>query len=896
MQMLLEEVPPIHLLNTGEPTHVRVGRLDLTLVSGDLTAGASWQVHPTLTSDHYATLTTLTAAPPIPPRPPPQWNIKRADWGKFQASLDEWWVTYEPPGDLHQQERDLTAALQRAADAAIPKCSPGRRHGPDWWFYNEDVREHNHRVNLHSKLYKRQPNPTNLRLLQDVVSRARQVSQRAREAKWLEWCASFNQHTSLGQLWRNVRTASGAAPPPTSRPPTPTPRGGEAHRRVHRERLQRPTSSSHTPPPQLRQHRVEAVREARGEPDVADHLFTRQELSSARKKGRDTAAGTDGVTYSMLAHAGPAGDAALLATLNASWLAGHLPPALCKTQRALDLITAKCEELGLKISAQKSRAMTIKAANPACQLRVQGIGLAWTDSYLYLGVWLDRRLSFTAQLDYLRERTQARLNVMRAMTRLNAGATFSVLRLYYVQAVRSLVDYCAPVLIALSPSQQERLEVLQNNAMRTMLGAPRWSSACVMQSETRLVPLATRLQCIMACRVARVFCRDVEGVAQRRLRLAMTQGIECLRGNTWLINTSPATHSLIHAGITGPWREVDVPAPTYYAPPPWGPPAAEFTATLLPACKAMCTIRELRQHALMAMAQVVERDSRVYFTDCSVDPDSGRTGAAFVTGGTEMSWRTSYNCSTLQTELVAIQHALKQALHRREATVVIHTDSWTGLQALQQPHPKDNVRLITTILGSLQSLGAQGRRVRLNWIPSHVGVRGNEAADVAAKRVASGPSVTMHVPPSLQQLKAQARRAAAHRAHQTHRELETRKRQAAWYAAATDYHPLDATQQQPRADGALLQRVRLGYCTREELQEDFEGQECDHCEKHTRRPLVHYLLSCPATAPLRPGPAPAAQPAGGGLLSGREGRVALMVRHTPRDVMLRVLRAAPPPR
>ncbi|KAG0728832.1 hypothetical protein GWK47_031658 [Chionoecetes opilio] len=309
----------------------------------------------------------------------------------------------------------------------------------------------------------------------------------------------------------------------------------------------------------------------------------------------------------------------------------------------------------------------------------------------------------------------------------------------------------------------------------------------------------------------------------------------------------------------------------------------------------MCTTRELRQHALMAMAQVAERDSRVYFTDGSVDPDSGRTGAAFVTtGGTELSWRTSNNCSTLQTELVAIQHALEHAVHRREATVVIHTDSWTGLQALQQPHPKDNVRLITTILGSLQSLVAQGRRVRLNWIPSHVGVRGNEAADAAAKRAASGPSVTMHVPPSLQQLKAQARRAAAHCAHQTHRELEARKRQAAWYAAATDYHPLDATQQQPRADGALLQRVRLGYCTREELQEDFFFNDTATTEIYTRRPLVHYLLSCPATAPLRPGPAPAAQPAGGGLLSGREGRAALMVRHTPRDVMLGVPASSAP--
>ncbi|KAG0727153.1 hypothetical protein GWK47_035253 [Chionoecetes opilio] len=117
--------------------------------------------------------------------------------------------------------------------------------------------------------------------------------------------------------------------------------------------------------------------------------------------------------------------------------------------------------------------MTIKAANPACQLRVQGIGLAWTDSYLYLGVVARQAAVVMAQLDYLRERTQARLNVMRAMTRLNAGSTFSVLRLYYVQAVRSLVDYCAPVIIALSPVSRSGSRCSRTNAMRTMLGAPR---------------------------------------------------------------------------------------------------------------------------------------------------------------------------------------------------------------------------------------------------------------------------------------------------------------------------------------------------------------------------------------------------------------------------------------
>lgn len=126
--------------------------------------------------------------------------------------------------------------------------------------------------------------------------------------------------------------------------------------------------------------------------------------------------------------------------------------------------------------------------------------------------------------------------------------------------------------------------------------------------------------------------------------------------------------------------------------------------------------------------------------------------------------------------------------------------------------------------------------------------------------------------------------------------MEIRKRQAAWYAAATGYQPLDATQQHPRADGALLQRVRLGYFTRKELGSDSEGQKCDHCGRHSRRLLVHYLLSCPATARLRPVPAVPAQPAGGGLLSRCKVKVALMICHTPRDVLLEVLKVTPPSR
>ena len=255
---------------------------------------------------------------------------------------------------------------------------------------------------------------------------------------------------------------------------------------------------------------------------------------------------------------------------------------------------------------------------------------------------------------------------MQAMTRHTSGATYSVLRLFYVPA---LVDYSAPVLIALSTTQQERLEVvLQNTALRTTLGAPRWSSTCIMQSETGLVPRTIQVEQMVACRMDRVLQREVEGVSQRRLQLTMTQGAEVLPHNPWLLLRSAlTTRHLTHTDNRPSGPQPDLPSPSYRTPPPWESPPAENTATPLPARKALCSTEELRQHALVAMARVTEPERAVYYTDGSVDPDSGRTGAAAtaITAGTELLARTPDHCccccSTLHTELVAIQLALAHA-------------------------------------------------------------------------------------------------------------------------------------------------------------------------------------------------------------------------------------------
>ncbi|KAG7153989.1 putative Endonuclease-reverse transcriptase-containing protein 7 [Homarus americanus] len=70
---LLTDVSEKTLINTGEPTHILRGALDFTFVSTELVPVAQWEVDGELTSDHFATTTTLRMELlPPPPRPPPR--------------------------------------------------------------------------------------------------------------------------------------------------------------------------------------------------------------------------------------------------------------------------------------------------------------------------------------------------------------------------------------------------------------------------------------------------------------------------------------------------------------------------------------------------------------------------------------------------------------------------------------------------------------------------------------------------------------------------------------------------------------------------------------------------------------------------------------------------------
>ena len=142
--------------------------------------------------------------------------------------------------------------------------------------------------------------------------------------------------------------------------------------------------------------------------------------------------------------------------------------------------------------------------------------------------------------------------------------------------------------------------------------------------------------------------------------------------------------------------------------------------------------------------------------------------------------------------------------------------------------------------------------------------------------------------PSMHQAKALARREARSVTEEQHRQRGRVSRQAAWYGRATTHQPLRPPQQLTRAEEVWLHRLRLGYPTLAEMRDGFEGRQCEHCDQLTRRPLPHYMLSCPATAQLRLHHHERPQD--------EEAAAALLVQHAQRDLhsLLQNVREAPP--
>ena len=531
------------------------------------------------------------------------------------------------------------------------------------------------------------------------------------------------------------------------------------------------------------------------------------------------------------------------------------PARVSRMQAALRLIQEECTRLGLKINTAKTCAMAIKSPTPAAQITLSNQPIQWVQQATYLGIVLDTKLSFQPEVQYLRDRAKTRLAPLQRMCTLDAGIGLHVLKTFYTATTRSLVDYAACTLTHLTSVQWASLEVLQNNAMRLMLGAPMWTRICNLQMETQIPPLQARIEVRNTITAAKAIMLPKESIFQKRLQAEINRHPELPTPNSYMGNLG---NQIRATGLQSALTKLspDAPPPDFLPSPPWHAPNIQFSMAKIPTNKASCTTATLHRCAQKSIEDLQPPNAQVFYTDGSVDPTNNKAAAAVYSAHNQISWRISDSASTLQTELMAIQQALSLSLQQGNGPVVIHTDSLSSVQALKNTKPKENINLLSSIKQLSQQLHSQERSLCINWIPSHTGIPGNDKADELAKAALSAPSVQLRVQPSLSQIKSLANKHLTKSISNHHSLWVGRGSDSAnWHKAATNLTPPPIFPTTSRKLAVIIHRLRLGYKCNWQLEEPLD-RPCDHCSNITTAPLLHYLLECPETQSLRSGFSP----------------------------------------
>ncbi|XP_068241088.1 uncharacterized protein [Palaemon carinicauda] len=289
--------------------------------------------------------------------------------------------------------------------------------------------------------------------------------------------------------------------------------------------------------------------------------------------------------------------------------------------------------------------------------------------------------------------------------------------------------------------------------------------------------------------------------------------------------------------------------PEYVPPAPWSPNPIDVNYTVLPAFKSLCTPQQLKSAALASIADTSA--ANVYFTDGSVDMNLPAAGSAVFSNTFTSAWRLSDHASILQAELYAIAKALENSLYKYGHTT-IHTDSKGAIQSILKRNFKENIHLISTIKTMAAAHAQRNRKVTLNWIPSHVGIHGNDEADRLANSALSYPTISRACRPSLSHIKKlMSNYCHLQKKSLIRQSLLDGSRSAKWYTEVTNIIPHSMPKSLRRQLTTILFRLRLGYlCSWQII--SIEDRFCPYCDLPTgTEPLEHYLLTCTEIFPLR---------------------------------------------
>lgn len=152
----------------------------------------------------------------------------------------------------------------------------------------------------------------------------------------------------------------------------------------------------------------------------------------------------------------------------------HPLRATLRLQRALADFEEWCSRWQVQVNAEKSQAVFFSRRRPPqpAPVLLLDTPLPWTPTVKYLGLIMDRKLTWGPHIKDLHHRAQGRLNSLSPLIHHESFLSPANKLLLYKVIIRPLMTYASPVWGYAAKTHLRRLQGMQNKIIRHVAGAP----------------------------------------------------------------------------------------------------------------------------------------------------------------------------------------------------------------------------------------------------------------------------------------------------------------------------------------------------------------------------------------------------------------------------------------
>ena len=505
-------------------------------------------------------------------------------------------------------------------------------------------------------------------------------------------------------------------------------------------------------------------------------------------------------------------------------------------QQCLNKLQSWSNENGFKFSKTKTKCMhfcNLRCHHPNPELYLNKIRIDVVTEFKFLGVIFDTKLTFLPHINALKKKCKKALNLLKVVAHSEWGADRKVLLRLYRSLVRSKLDYGSIVYGSARKSYLKVLDSIHNEGLRLALGAFRTSPVNSLYVEANEPSLYSRRQKLALQYILKLKCNPLNPAHKVVFNPQYKRLFERKP------SAIPSFGIRLEPHITNLNVDLDSIA-EYKIPeiPPWTMGTAEFRFDLTSDKKSetdpstfQVRYNEIKEHYF---------SFKPIYTDGSKDGNS--VAAAAVYGTKVKKCHLPNKSSIFSAEVKAIDLALDLIEQSDSTRFIIFSDSLSSLQALH--NQKLENPSVCDVLERISHL-VPFKRIVFCWLPSHIGIRGNEKADETAKSTLSLPQSNNKV--SYTDFKTSIL-TYIQSSWQSQWDADLFNKLHAVKPTLGEWYP---SYRSIRREEVIITRLRIGHShlTHSWLLAKEDAPECIQCNEYLT--MKHILLDCIDFQPIR---------------------------------------------